>query len=493
MKPLLKIGGNVLSLLTSTIISRLGTFLVYLLVGRYLSEHKFGQFSLGITYFQTFQLLAIAGLQILITREVAKDKSKTNQYLITGSVIVLVFSLVSICLLWLAVDLLNYAADTRMVILLIAVSLFPFALSEVCDAIFLAWEKMHHIATSNLVVTVVKVGLTFLLVTFGYDLIHIAGVLVLTHLLGFVIKLTILSRTVVRPTFLFEPAFGLSLIQATLTFLGIRGAKAILNSLDVIILSKFAGVEAVGYLAAAGQLMVPIGMVLDSGADSMFPVMVRGYKQGHKRLKIAAEQLFEGMLMLVIPATFGIFMLSDSILAMLYTADKFVHSSSLLKIMIWILILRTMTRVLGATLIVSGQEKKTLRILIVDVIATIIISPIMIIQFGLTGAAIAVVAVRVVDALQHYLPIVRFFPDIAIFRSVWKPLIASIAMTIYLSFNLNQNLFYNIVAGGAIYIALLSVLIFLTVGGLRQIKQAYLGPWLEQKAVVEPELTETSI
>jgi len=403
MKPLLKIGGNVLSLLTSTIISRLGTFLVYLLVGRYLGEFEFGQFSLGITYFQTFQLLAIAGLQILITREVAKDKSKTNRYLVAGSIIVLFFSVVSMCLLWVTVDLLNYQADTRMVILLIAASLFPFALSEVCDAIFLAWEKMHHIATSNLVVTVVKVGLTFFLLFSGYDVIYVAAVLAFTHLLGFLIKLTILSRTIVRPTFLFELTFALSLIKATLTFLGIRGAKAILNSLDVIILSKFAGEIGVAQLAAAGQLMVPIGMVLDSGADSMFPVMVRGYERGRERLKIAAEQLFEGMLMLVIPATFGIFMLSDSILAMLYTADKFVDASSLLKIMIWILILRTMTRVLGATLIVSMQEKKTLRILIVDVIATIIISPIMIFQFGLTGAAISVVAVRVVDALQHYL------------------------------------------------------------------------------------------
>jgi len=72
-------------------------------------------------------------------------------------------------------------------------------------------------------------------------------------------------------------------------------------------------------------------------------------------------------------------------------------------------------------------------------------------------------------------------------------LIASIAMAIYLGFNLDQNLFYNIVTGGAIYIVLLGVLILLTVGGLKQIKQAYLEPWLEQKAVIEPELTETSI
>lgn len=482
MQPLIKIGGNVLSLLTSTIINRLGTFLVYLLVARYLGAYEFGQFSLGLTYFQTFQLLAIAGLQVLITREVAKKKEETSRYLVTGGLIVTAFSVVSLMLLWLTVWLLGYEADTRFIVLFVSASLFPFALSEICDAIFLAWERMHYIAASNFVVTVVKIGLTFFLLEQGYGLATVVGVIIGTHLLGFVIKMATLLKTTVRPTISIDFSFAVSMVQATLTFLGIRGAKAVLNSLDVIILSKLLGEIEVGLLTAAAQLMVPIGMVLDSAADSMFPVMVRNYEQGKERLRIASEQLFEGMLMIVIPATVGIFMLSDQILMLLYGAGEFLNSSIMLRIMIWTLILRTMTRVLGATLIVSMQEKKTLRILLVDVLATILISPIMIIQFGLVGAAISVLAVRIVDALQHYLPIVQTFPGIKILGSLWKPALSSLGMGVFLYLLPQPNLFVGILTGGFVYLAILGLIMFATVGSLEQIKLAYVTPWVEQRA-----------
>lgn len=483
LQPLVKVGGNVLSLLTSTMINRIGTFVVYLLVGRYLGAFEFGQFSLGITYFQTFQLLAIAGLQTLITREVAKDKSATNRYLMTGSAIILLFSAVSLLLLWITVSLLNYEADTQFIILLIASSLLPYALGEVCNAVFRAWERMHHIATSNLAVTVAKIGLTYLLLSQGYGLVTVAFVIILTHTLGFVIKLAILIKTIVRPAWAVEIAFGIALIKSTLTFLGIRGAKAILNSLDIIIISKLIGEVEVGLITAAAQLLVPIGLILDSTIDGVFPLMCRSYEQGLGRLKIVSEQLLEGMLMIVIPATVGIFMFSESILVFLYGAGDFVQASLMLQIMVWTLILRTFTRVLGSTLIATMQEKKTLRILLVDVGATILIAPIMIVQFGLVGAAIAVLAVRVVDALQHYMPVVRTFPDMAILRSSWKPLLASTLMFLVLEYSTEPNLFLNVGLGILVYAIGLATLLFVTIGGLEQIKMAYLGPWVKQAEI----------
>jgi len=52
---------NAVSILASDVTNRLSTFIIYALVARYLGALEFGQMSLGLTLFHTFQLLAMAG------------------------------------------------------------------------------------------------------------------------------------------------------------------------------------------------------------------------------------------------------------------------------------------------------------------------------------------------------------------------------------------------------------------------------------------------
>ena len=91
-----KIAGNLVSLLTSQVATRATTFVLYALVARYLGAFEFGQLSLAITLFFIAQVLAEAGLRTLITREVTKDRTKTDLYLVNGSAVVVVFSLLSL-------------------------------------------------------------------------------------------------------------------------------------------------------------------------------------------------------------------------------------------------------------------------------------------------------------------------------------------------------------------------------------------------------------
>src|SRR5438552_17047754 len=80
--------GNAASILASDVVNRGTSFVLYALVARYLGAFAFGQLSLALTLFYTFQVLAAAGLRTLVVREVARDKEKTNFYLINGSMTV---------------------------------------------------------------------------------------------------------------------------------------------------------------------------------------------------------------------------------------------------------------------------------------------------------------------------------------------------------------------------------------------------------------------
>src|ERR1700740_3495292 len=113
-----KVGANALSILTSDVTNRATSFVLYALVARRLGAFQFGQLSLALSLFYVFQVTAVAGLKILIVRQVAKDRSQTSIYFNNGCVIVAISSLASLAALFAFVRLMHYAAATSWVILL---------------------------------------------------------------------------------------------------------------------------------------------------------------------------------------------------------------------------------------------------------------------------------------------------------------------------------------------------------------------------------------
>src|SRR5258708_32401113 len=73
-----KIGGNALSILTSDVMNRATSFVVYALVARRLGTFEFGQLSLALSLFYTFQVFAVAGGKTLIVSRVAQGRSPTS-------------------------------------------------------------------------------------------------------------------------------------------------------------------------------------------------------------------------------------------------------------------------------------------------------------------------------------------------------------------------------------------------------------------------------
>src|SRR2546421_9810155 len=90
------IGANALSILTSDVMNRATSFVLYAMVARRLGAFEFGQLSLAFSIFYAFQVFAVAGSKTLIVRQVAKDRSQTRMYFVNGCTIVSLASIVSL-------------------------------------------------------------------------------------------------------------------------------------------------------------------------------------------------------------------------------------------------------------------------------------------------------------------------------------------------------------------------------------------------------------
>src|SRR5438270_396473 len=253
------IGANALSILTSDVMNRATSFVIYAMVARKFGAFEFGQMSLALSLFYIFLIFAAAGWKTLLIREVAKDRLQTQKYLVNGCLIVGVMSLASLGVVFGFVRAVHYVAGTMLVVLLLSLGLLPSAISAICEGIFQAWERMHYIAYVNVPSNLTKMTGAYLLLFWNRGLYA-----VILLLLAAFFTVAGVELWLVLTRFQAEPApgrdrrgagidlrFALSTLRSASTFLGIDSTCAVAGNLNIILLSKLATEKEVGLFSAA--------------------------------------------------------------------------------------------------------------------------------------------------------------------------------------------------------------------------------------------------
>jgi O-antigen/teichoic acid export membrane protein len=473
------IGGNALSILTSDVMNRATSFVVYAMVARKLGAFEFGQLSLSLSLFYIFQIFAVSGVKTLLIREVAKDRSQTRKYLVHGCLIVAVMSLASLAGLFGFVRLVRYTGGTRLVVLLLSLGLFPYAISAVCEGIFQAWERMHYIAYVNVPSNLVKMAGAYVLLFRNRGLHTVILLLLAAFFTVAAVELWLVIRRFPAqqegvPRRDLDLRFSLATLRRASTFLGIDGTCAIAGNLNIILLSKLATEKEVGLFSAAAQLMVPLLLVYQSIAQSIFPVMCRKIEPGLGTLRRIAEQAIEVLLALAVPTVAGIFFLGEWALSVLYKNGAFAEAVPALRIISWVLMPQVFSSVLGQVLAATHREKITLQIAMVGGVLNFLVGWPLISRFGLEGAATITVLTGIVGSILHYISVTGMVSGISLLKIVWKPAVAAGCMAVYLALATTRAGVLTGFSATLVYLAVLVVLEVWASGGPRQFREKYL-------------------
>lgn len=419
---------NMMALLASDLCNRATTFVMYALVARSLGAFDFGQLSLALTFFYTFQVLASGGLRTLLVREIAKDRAQTGSYLLHASAVVVIFCVMAIGLLYGVVWWLDYRPETAAIILLLSLGLLPAGLMTVCEAICQGWERMELIAYVNVPLHLGKLTLIVALLWGGFGAYALVALLMITYGVGFLLLFVIVLRLIPPIQWRLEPARVATLLRSTLPFMGIEVIIAVWTSIQIFMLSAMRNETEVGLFNAASQLLIPINLVLQNVGVSLFPNMCRRLGQGLEELKQISRQLLEGMVALALPAVVTLLFLAEWALQLLYQTQDFLAAGPLVRFLIWLVVLRVFTTVLGQALLASHHERITLRIVAVNLAVSIPLNALLIQQFGLTGAALAALATGLLNVGQHYLPVAKLLGPLRLLPLLWPALVAALGM-----------------------------------------------------------------
>ena len=477
-RPLLTFVANAASLLTSDALNKITNFAIYAMVARYLGTRQFGQLSLALLLLYTCQVFTTAGLKTLITRQVAKRRSKTARYLVNGSVTVLLTSVLTTAGMILFAWGMRYSDETTLIVAILAMGLVPLGLTSVTDAIFRGWEKMHLIAWANVPVNLVKVAGAFLLLNAGFSVPAVAVLLVACRYLALVIEWTLLAANATTLWARVDRRFIKRLAGQGSTFLGMEGIIAVWASTNAVVLSKFGTESEVGLFIAASQLMQPVHLVYQSIVGSIFPAMCKKADLARGELKHLVRWIVELLALVGLPAAVALFFLADTCILMLYGDASFLAATGVVRVMVFVLLLRTLTNAFGHALWAGSRERITLRIVAINLAVNVVVGLILIHRFGLMGAAWTTLIAATINTLQHYLACQDLVSGPPIGRRVWKLLGSATLMVLCIIALPVPTLEISVFVGGFVYVLTAGAMLVVTHGGIGRLRTEYFAPLL---------------
>lgn len=228
------------------------------------------------------------------------------------------------------------------------------------------------------------------------------------------------------------------------------------------------------------------GIVVTSIITATYPKLANfGSKKDYVNLKTALSEGLSNMLLLVVPAAFGLYIYSFPIVNLLFVGGEFSVddakiTATVLSFFAFGVIGIGVREVISRVFYSLGDNKtpviNSVLIVVINIVLAFILSKVM----GIRGIALATSISFILGALALYIPSITLIGNVfdkKLFTNVIKIFVASVAMALgskifynFLrkSFGLNLSLLISIVIAGAIYLILLTVF---RVDEIREIKK----------------------
>lgn len=425
------IAKNTIVLCVSQIVSMLSGIVFVYFAARYLGREGIGQYTLAFSYLIIFQTFSQVGIGELLIREVARHKEEVNRYIPNAIFIRLIFSVIAFLLLVLIMRLTGYSHKTTLVISIIGLSLIPAAATTVYTWVLIGFEKMEYIAISTISTGILKIMIGVPLLLMGYSIIAIAVMFLLLNVLSMVLELLFVKRNVARtrPKFSLDYKFSMYLLKSALPFIFISIFVVIFNRIDTVMLSKMKGIVEVGIYGAAYKFLGFFQMATGSFNVSIYPVLSKFFQSSRYSFNNVIQKSLKFELIILLPSVVLCFIFADKIILLFY-GKKFVDSILVLKILVLAAIPFCLNYTFSRAVISSNNQRVTVRIAGINVIANILLNFLLIPRYGAAGAAFATLVTFSTACIQNYTFVSRNVYRVNLRKVIRKPLLALALMTV---------------------------------------------------------------
>ena len=442
---------NIGALFGAQVISSLLTPFLLIFIARKLGDETFGKYSFILALTQIFLIVSDFGVKAVATRDVARDTSKTSQYLGNIIVLKLAFSFLTILTLIISVHILNMPRDTTIASYIFACGLFFQSMSYAFRWVFQALQIMEYEALQRVVERALLLVLSLLVLWRGLGLYALSVAFLITQIIVLILSLICAARSVKIPRLQIDFTFFTYILKTAVFFALCEVLWMVYFKIDQVMLAKIKGETEVGWYNAAYVIVNFISLIVMLTMQVMFPVFSSLYEKNRMKLRETTERIFRYLILiasLIVPV---VFVLADWIIRLLY-GNEYVRSIDALRVLIFVIVCLFPVSLFSHILAASNRHKTQALVNLSGVIINITLNALLIPKYSYIGAAVATIATQLLLSMTLYTVVYRFL-RIKIVNILLRLLPAVGAMVLILVFSTAFSLIAALCLSTLVYLS----------------------------------------
>lgn len=304
--------------LFADVTSKVFSLAFFVVMARELGDSQFGVFTFALAFVILATTLANFGQDVVLTREVARDRSRLSGYFANTLAVKVVLATISLTLVIGIAAVAGIDRETLQVLLLVGPAVVLELLMATCFAAYQAFERLEFIPVALISQRFVTAAVGIAALLNGAGVVAVSAIYLAGAALGFVLAFWFLVRKIARPRLEVEPRRWSPLMRASLA-IGLAGVFAIvLFRIDTAMLAAFEPKDVVGDYGAAYRLLEATFFVAWSVGAAVYPVFSRLTTTSEPPVGFVYQRSLKLAIALTLPLAAGGLVLAGPLVQLLY-------------------------------------------------------------------------------------------------------------------------------------------------------------------------------
>lgn len=292
--------------------------LLSILIARYLGVSGYGQFSFALSFTMLFSVLADLGLNMLSTREIAREPAHVHKYISTIATLKILLGLGTFAVIFSIAQWINKPDQIKTLIYLFSGYIILNSINDFFVSVFRAHEEIEYEALFKIIQSAALLLITSLLLFLHCSALWLVSGYLGSRLIGLAAILIILAKKRIPVHLDFDPAFAGELLKESWPFALSTVFYIIYFSIDSIMISFLLGDREVGIYSASYTLMSGLFYIPFLISIPFFPRMSKLLKGTNEQIKGLVSMWNRNLIITFIPIFLLSFVFAKYIILLLY-------------------------------------------------------------------------------------------------------------------------------------------------------------------------------
>lgn len=462
----------------SRLIAKAGDALLFIIIARMIGAEEAGVFRLAKSYMAVSLALSAWGLHDLLVRELAIRQNEGKRYLANYLFIRFILAVAGYGAVLFTLSLnLPYSPETKAVIRILSLAIFPEAVFTILEAFFIAYDRLLPPTLAGFISGITKfVGGVGIILFLGSELTSIAWMIPIGTIVGLFAFLPATKRLFDQvqqsTSFKLDSQFIVEQLRHISGFILIGIFYNLNDQQDTFLVSFLLSETELGWYGAAQTILFGFSILSAATRIAVYPTMARFHQESRKKFLDFYIKINRYAILTILPLTILVSLLARPIIIFVFR-ESFEPAASALQWMIWEIFFLFLHIPNARYLLVQGKQKQLGWITGIGLLANIFLNIILIPRFGINGAAISRPIIAFINFLLTYIWVKRGGIEFSIVSIIVRPLIVAVFMATVILFVRDSSVFFAAGAGLLVYFIASFLLGTFTYEDLHYIKQLY--------------------